>query len=120
MMGAMQDRKRARDPGRAQNDKRPVAVHDTEDRPAADLAQDEEPGCLRDAGRVVRAVRSHERGCDLDDEGCGEHGAEHASIEKGGPEDNDGLGPDQILDPGPQRTAARDRDPQRSAQQSGR
>jgi hypothetical protein len=60
---------------------------------------------------VVRAVRSHERGCDLDDEGCGEHGAEHASIEKGGPEDNDGPGPDQVADPWPQRTAARDRDP---------
>lgn len=116
----MQDRERARDPGRSENDEWPVAVDGTEDRPAADLAQDEEPGCLRDARRVDRAVRSRERGCDLYDEGCGEHGAAHASIEKGGPEDNDGPGPDQVPDPGRQRTAARDRDPQRYAQQLGR
>jgi hypothetical protein len=113
----VQDRKRAGDTGHAQDDKWPVAVHDTEDRPAADLAQDEEPGCLRDAGRVIRSVRSYERGRDLDDEGRGEHGAECASIEKGGPKDNHDPDPDQVSGPGVQGTPARDRDTQCSAQQ---
>jgi hypothetical protein len=65
--------------------------------------------------RVPRAVRGRKRGRDLDDKA--EHGAEYAAIEKGGPEDNDGPGPDQVPDPTRQRTAASDRDAQRSAQQ---
>jgi hypothetical protein len=44
---------------------------------------------------VIRSVRSYERGRDLDDEGRGEHGAECASIEKGGPKDNHDPDPDQ-------------------------